>query len=84
MQASWLSGNLPGMNTLDRIQTFAADRGYGQYPLPRSRPRRSRPDKIGLRLVVGILGLFGVIVLGCAVVAMAIGGAIFIYGAIFG
>lgn len=72
------------MNPLARIQTFAADRGYGQYPLPRSRPRRPRPDKIGLRLVVGVLGLFGVIVLGSAVIAMAVGGAIFIYGAFFG
>lgn len=64
------------------LQTWAADRGYGQYPLPRSRPRYSRaPDRLGLRLVLGTLGLFGVIVFGLALIAMAMVSGVFIYAA---
>lgn len=66
---------------LNAIQTWAANRGYGQYPLPRSRPRRGRPDKIGLRLVLGSLGLFGVILFGLLVIAMAIVIGVFTYAA---
>jgi hypothetical protein len=42
---------------------------------------RGKPDKIGLRLVMGTLGLFGVIVFGLAVIAMAVVIAIFAYAA---
>lgn len=69
---------------LNALQTWAADRGYGQYPLPRSRPRRARVDHIGLRLVVGTLGFFGVIVLGFAVIAMTLVIGVFVYAAFSG
>lgn len=50
-------GYISGM--IEELQTWAADHGWGQYPLPRSRP----PSHIGLRLVVGTLSLFGLIVM---------------------
>lgn len=71
------------MRFANAIQTWAADRGYGQYPLPRSRPRYSRaPDRLGLRLVLGTLGFFGVIVFGLALIAMTTVIGVFIYAAV--
>lgn len=70
------------MNSFARLQTFAADRGWGQYPLPRSRPRYSRgPGAVGLRLVAGTLGLFGIIVLGIAAIVLAGVFGVFVYAA---
>jgi hypothetical protein len=41
------------------LQTWAADRGYGQYPVP----RRGAPSQIGLRIVAGTLSIFALAVL---------------------
>lgn len=71
------------MPALSRIQDWAADRGWCQYSLPRSRPRYSHaPDRLGLRLVVGTLGLFGVIVFGLMLIAMTVVVAAFVYAAV--
>lgn len=69
------------MNALAKLQTFAANRGFGQYPLPRRRHGQPGVDHLGLRLVVGSLGLFGAIVFGIALIAMAIVAGVFIYAA---
>ncbi len=69
------------MRLANRIQDWAADRGWCQYSQPRSRPRYGRPAKIGLRLVVGALGLFGVVVFGLLLIAMTVVIAAFVYAA---
>jgi len=44
---------------VETVQVWFADRGYGQYPLP----RRQGPSLIGLRLVIGALSIFGLALL---------------------
>lgn len=57
---------------LTTIQNWLAERGYGQYALPRGRPRRRRMSSNGviLRRGIGTLGLFGVIAFGAMTMAM--------------
>jgi hypothetical protein len=70
------------MRSVQRVHEWGADRGWWQYPLPRTRPRRPRIDHLGLRLVAGLLGLFGVIVFGAALIIMTIVFGVFIYAAV--
>lgn len=48
------------MRIFQELQTWAADRGYGQYPLPRSRPHVL---PMSARLAIGGLSLFALAIL---------------------
>jgi len=54
------------------IQNWLAERGYGQYALPRGRPRRRRISKseVVLRLGAGTLGLCGVMAFSAIMIAI--------------
>ena len=62
-----------------RAQEWLADRGVGQYPLPRSSPRRRHPLSVSMRLALGTLSLFGIVVFGMILIAMSVVFAIAIY-----
>lgn len=55
------------------IQNWLAERGYGQYALPRGRPRWRRMSKseVILRLGAGTLGLCGLMAFGAMTIAIA-------------